>query len=65
MFTESVRIGCSFPACCGGSAKYQTFLMFQLPLMTLYPDCGSQSRLEAVLLRIPTAYRLHSRLVLY
>ena len=26
MFTESVRIGCSFPACRGGSAKCQTYL---------------------------------------
>ena len=26
MFTESVRVACNFPACWGGSAKYQTCL---------------------------------------
>ena len=30
MFIESLRIGCSFPACHGGSAKYQTYLIFHL-----------------------------------
>ena len=28
MFTEWVRVGCSLPVCCGGSAKYQTCLIF-------------------------------------
>ena len=40
MFTESVRVSCSFLACCGGSAN-QTYLIFHCPLMTLDPDCGS------------------------
>ena len=31
MFTESVRIGCSFLACCGGSAKYQHVWYFTDP----------------------------------
>ena len=35
MFTESGRISCSFPACRGGSAKYQTCLIFHQPCTTL------------------------------
>ena len=41
MFTESVRISCSFPACCGGSAKYQTCLIIHRPSLTLDPNHGS------------------------
>ena len=40
MFTESVGIGCSFPACCGGLAKYQTCLIFHQPSMILYPGAA-------------------------
>ena len=28
MFTESIRVGYVFPSCRGGSAKYQTCLIF-------------------------------------
>ena len=38
MFTELFRIGCTFPACHGGSAKYQTCLIFHRPTLTLYQD---------------------------
>ena len=31
MFAKLVRIGCSFPACHSGSAKYQTCLIFHPP----------------------------------
>ena len=41
MFTESVRVGCSFPSCRGGSAKYQTCLIFHRASATLHRDCGS------------------------
>ena len=39
--TYSVRIGCSFPACRGGSAKYQTYFIFDQPSWNLDPDPGS------------------------
>ena len=39
MFTESARIGCSFLACCGGLAKYQTCLIFHRTSLTLDPSC--------------------------
>ena len=58
MFTESVCVGCSLPACHDGSAKYQTCLIFHRPSMTQHPDCGS-AHLETVLSWISTAYRLH------
>ena len=58
MFTESVRIGCSYLACSSGSAKYQTCLTFYCPSTTLYPDLGS-ARLETILLWTSTACRLH------
>ena len=48
MFTELVRISCDFPACHGGSAKYQTCLIFHQPSLILDPDHGS-SHLETVL----------------
>ena len=38
MFTWSVRVGCSFPACRGESVKYQTSLIFLPPLPTLVSD---------------------------
>ena len=38
MFTELVRISCDFPACHGGSAKYQTCLIFHQPSLILDPD---------------------------
>ena len=41
MFTESVRISCSFPSCHGGSAKYKKCLIFHWPTTTLYLDLGS------------------------
>ena len=41
MFKELVRIGCSFPACRGGSAKYQTCLIFHRSSRTLDPGLGS------------------------
>ena len=41
IFTESVRIDCSFLAYHGGSAKYQTCLVFHRPSPTLDPDLGS------------------------
>ena len=41
MFTESVRVGCSFLACHGESAKYQTCLIFHQPFQTLDPNYGS------------------------
>ena len=41
MFTESVNVSCSFPACHDGSAKYQTCFIFHRPSTTLYPDLGS------------------------
>ena len=41
MFTDLVRVGCSFPAFRGGSAKYQTCLIFPLPSLTLIRDRGS------------------------
>ena len=58
MFTESVRVGCSILACHGGSAKYQTCLIFHQPSMTLHPDSGF-SHLETVLSWISTACQLH------
>ena len=36
LFTQSVRVGYSFPACHGGSAKYLTCLVFQEPSTTQY-----------------------------
>ena len=41
MFTELVRISCSFGACRCESSKYQTCLIFHQPSTTLDPDCGS------------------------
>ena len=38
MFTESVRVSCDFSACCGGSAKCQTGLIFHQPSITLDLD---------------------------
>ena len=58
MFTETVTVGCSFLACRGGSAKYQTCLIFQQPSMTLYLDCDS-AHLETVLSWTSTACQLH------
>ena len=51
MFTESVRNDCSFPACCGGLAKYQTCLIFHRPSLTLYPDLSSS---HLVKIEVPT-----------
>ena len=48
MFIESVMIGFSFFACCGGVAKYQTYLIFRQPSPTLDPELGS-THLETVL----------------
>ena len=30
MFTELVRVGCDFQACCGGLVKYQTGIQDQV-----------------------------------
>ena len=38
MFTESVRVGCNFLVCHGGSAKYQTCLIFHRSSVTLHAD---------------------------
>ena len=38
MFTRSVRVGCSFPACRGELVKFQTCLKFLRPLLTLVSD---------------------------
>ena len=49
MLTESVRIGCSFQACCSRSAKYQRCLIFHRPSPTLYPDLGYPPRYRPVM----------------
>ena len=54
MFTELVRIGCSFLTCLSGSAKYQLCLIFQGPYPTLDPDHGS-ANLETVLCCLSTS----------
>ena len=41
MFTELVRISCSFPACGGGLTKYQICVIFHRPYLILYPDHDS------------------------
>ena len=41
MFLELVRVGCRFLACCGGSVKCQTCLIFHRHSMTLDLDCDS------------------------
>ena len=41
MFTESIRVDFNFLACHGGSAKYETCLIFHPPSTTLDPDHGS------------------------
>ena len=38
MFTWSVRVGCSFPACRGESNIEETCLIFLRPLLTLVSD---------------------------
>ena len=54
MCTELDRIGCSFPACHSGWAKYQTCLILHQPSMTMYPDLGS-THLENILLWVSMA----------
>ena len=58
MFTELVRIGCSFLACRNGLAKYQTCWLFYRPSITLYLDLAS-AHLETVLLWVSTACQAH------
>ena len=48
MFTELVRIGFSFPACLGGSAKYQTCLIFHQTSPTLDTNLGSAHLVSVV-----------------
>ena len=37
MFTELVRVGCSFPACRGGSIIYQTCYPYIIDVLTYTP----------------------------
>ena len=53
MFTELVRIGCGFPARCGGPAKYQICLIYftnppQLMIMTEALPTWKTSCLESM-----------------
>ena len=58
MFTWSVRVGCSFPACQGGSVKFQTCFIFLLLLMTLVSN-PNFIRLATGLSDNLTSCRLH------
>ena len=64
MFTESVRIGCSFPVCYGGMTKYQACLIFHRPFTNFDPDHGS-AHLETILLCLSMSCQRPSHLVLY
>ena len=58
MFTELFRIGCSFSACSGVLAKYQTYLIFHRPSLPLDPYHG-YAHLVTVLSCLSTSCRSH------
>ena len=64
MFTESVRVGCDFPACCGGSAKYQICLIFHQPYLTLVPTMAPSTWKQSCLVSLHLVI-VSSRAVLY
>ena len=71
MFTRSVRVGCSFPACREDSEKYRTCFIFLPPLPILVTDpkfihlaTGMSVNLMASRLHFP-AYRLIKQVCLY
>ena len=58
MFTRSDRVGCSFPACRGGSVTFQTCLIFLRLLPTLVTDPKFIHLATGLSVNL-RAYRLH------